>query len=719
MKLCSFLLVCGLFGAFSVPASAQKRPVTLADVASARPADLPSLLWAPKSPRFLFTDKKDIVLYDCATQKREVLASLTAIEGKAVKPEPEAKFNWENRRVLGSRPEWSQDERLVLFVLQGDIFLLDVPSRQWKQLTATKENEQDAHLSPDGRQIGYRYANDLFVLDVATGKKRQITKTGSDSIWNGRLDWVYPEELDLGRAWWWSPDSRQIAYLQFDISQEMLHPHVDAAPVQAVLEPERYPKAGTRNADVKLGVVAAKGGKTKWLPPTGSNEFLLARVQWMPDSRTLAVQRYTRVQDQMQLLAVDTAAARQRVLLEETSKTWLNVHDMFTVLGGGKQFLWASEADGYRHLYLHDGEGKLVKQLTKGEWEVTSLEGVDEAKGLVYFSATKDNPMERHLYRLQLADGSLTRLSAPGFSHTISMSATASYYTSTFSSLTQPTSRILATADGQQVAVLRAPDRSAQEQLDLLPVETVNFKANGVLFYGQVIKPRNFDPQRKYPAIVMVYGGPHSQTVRNSWAGANWEQALAHKGFVVWRMDNRGAGGRGHVWEAPLYRRLGKVELEDQVEGVKYLVSQGYVDAKRVGIYGWSYGGFMTLTALLHAPQVFRAGVSGAPVTDWRHYDTIYTERYLGLPQQNADNYKASSPVHFAAKLEGKLMLVHNFQDDNVLFQNTQNMMEQLQKAGKPFELMFYPYKSHGVLPPLRKHLLETTTDFFERHLAN
>lgn len=708
MRFFAGIAVCSLL-------AAQPKPVTLDAVFAYRPDALPAMIWNPEGDRLLLVEGKALRLLDAATGQTTELATLADIETKAIKPRPgQQPFGWQNRRVAAARPEWSADARRLLFVQGGDLFLLDVPSRQWTQLTATPEAEEDAHLSPDGRAVGFRRGPDLYVAEVASRRERRLTRDGSETLWNGKLDWVYPEELDLGRAWWWSPDSRSIAYLQFDVSVETVHPHVDGAAVQAVFEPQRFPKAGTPNANVRLGVMAARGGRTRWMdlgPTTGT---LIARVQWLPGGGKLAVQRLSRVQDRLELLTAEAGTGRVERLVEEKDAAWVNLHDALSFFPDGR-FLWASERSGYRHLYLYAAGGQMERQLTSGDWEVSGVEGMDGK--YVYFTGTRESPLERHLYRVPLAGGAVERLTKEAGTHAIAMAPRTSFFVDTHSNLETPAARTLHRADGSRVAVLREANRQVLREYALLPVEPVRFRANGNDFYGQVIKPAGFTAGRKYPAIVMVYGGPHAQTVRNAWAGLNWEQALAARGFVVWRMDNRGAGGRGHGWETPLHRQLGKTELADQLAGVEYLVRQGFVDEKRVGIYGWSYGGYMTLYALANAPETFAAGIAGAPVTDWRLYDTIYTERYMGLPAQNEEGYRQSSAVTHAAKIRGQLLLVHNFQDDNVLFQNAQHMMEALQKANHQFEVMFYQQKSHGVVGPARRHLLETTTRFFERTL--
>ncbi|MGH9658893.1 MAG: alpha/beta fold hydrolase, partial [Bryobacteraceae bacterium] len=393
----------------------------------------------------------------------------------------------------------------------------------------------------------------------------------------------------------------------------------------------------------------------------------------------------------------------------------INVNDGPYFIDDG--FLWLSERDGFRHLYRYSSDGKRAAKLTGGEWEIAELAGVDEKNHHVYFVATAQSPLERHLYRVGFDGEGLAKITASPGVHGISMSPTAAYFLDSASSLTRPPERKIHSRDGKEIAVYAEANRS-HEEFEILATEIVRVKASdGALLYARLIKPAGFTPGKKYPAVVMIYGGPHAQTVRDAWAGANWDQVLAHRGFVIWQLDNRGSSGRGHRWESAVFRNLGAKELEDQKEGLRHLESLGFVDPAKIGIYGWSYGGYMTLYALANAPKLFRAGIAGAPVTDWRNYDTIYTERYMGLPDENAEAYKRSSPIHNAAAIEARLMLAHNFGDDNVHFQNLLQMIDALEKAGKQFELLIYPQKSHGVTGPARKHLLEGMTGFFERHL--
>ncbi len=696
---------------------AARKPVTI-EAAARRPEAAAEVRWAPDSKSFVWRESGKLRSYDLASKSERDLLSLDALEAAAVKPPPRGAFEWENRRVQEQRIQWSGDGKGLLLLAGGDLFWLDAASLKWNQLTATEAAERDPKLSPDGRRVSFRRGNELYVLERASKTVTRLTHDATETLWNGRLDWVYPEELDLGTAHWWSPDSSRIAYLQFDVSRQHLYPHADLTGVRAIFEPQRYPKAGTPNAEVRLGVVAASGGSTCWMDLGETRDRLLARIVWLPDSSALAVQRANRVQNQLDLLAADARTGAARLILRETDRAWINIVDGPLPLRDGRHLLWTSERDGWRHLYLCSLDGRSVKRLTRGKWMVDSVAGMDEKARLVYYTSTEESPLERRLYRVGFDGKRRELLTHDAGLHAISMSPDASWFLDTWSSAATPPTRKIRRADGGEHALFRQADRKSTEEYDLLPAETVRLTAgDGTLFYARLIRPAGFDPARKYPAIVMVYGGPQSQAIQNRWAGAGFEQALAHRGFVVWQLDNRGSAGRGHAWETHLYRRLGKQELEDQATGVRYLVSLGFVDEKRIGIHGWSYGGFMTLYALLNAPTLFRAGVAGAPVTDWRLYDTIYTERYLGLPEENEEGYRLSSPVHQAAQLEARLMLAHNLDDDNVLFQNTLRMMNELTRAGKQFELRLYPQKTHGVTGPERQHMLEAIARFFEESL--
>ncbi len=705
-----------------LPARAQtKKPVTLEALSSAGArmmAPGAQAFWSPRGKRLAVIRADKVLLHDAATGDEKEIVNLVELSRQAQPyPQPE-QMNWENRRVREQRLQWSEDGAKILILSGGDLFLWDESSNAVTQLTSTPVAERDPKLSPDGAKVSFRRERDLYVIEIASKKVTRLTHDSTETLWNGMLDWVYPEELDLGTAHWWSPDSTKIAYLQFDVSREPLYPHGDFLKMAAVAEPQRYPKAGQPNADVRVGVIAASGGTTKWMDFGETRDFLIARLHWSPDSKSVLVHRLNRVQDHLWILAADVSTGRSRVLIEETDPAWINVTDDFRLLSDGR-ILRSSEQNGFRHLYLHAPDGKPLRQLTRGDWEAGSIACVDEAGGRVFFTATLASPLERHLYRTSF-DADPPALISPGAgTHSIQMSPACDFYLDTFSNLDTPPRTTMHDSSGKELRVWREPDRKILEEYEILKTEIHRFKgSDGTEFYGRLIRPANFDPAKKYPVIVSIYGGPHAQSVRNAWTGGvNWEQVMGHKGFVVWQMDNRGSSGRGHRFEAALYRRLGKQELADQLEGIRYLESLGFIDKERIGVQGWSYGGYMTLYCLLHAPEVFKAGAAGAAVTDWRNYDTIYTERYLGLPSENEQGYRDSSPVHAAANLKGKLLLIHNIEDDNVLFANALQMMNALQLAGKSFQTLIYPQKSHGLMGRASQHRWAEQTRFFEEAL--
>ena len=702
--------------------AAEKKPITIEALTQRQGGRAEfggSPIWAPDGKRFAYLQGSKVMLYDIPARSRRELVSLDPMEAAAVAPPEPDVFGWQNRRVSEESVQWSSNGNDLLISTKGDLFLYHFATGKFDQLTATPIAERDAKLSPDGTRVAFRRDHDLYDMEIASKKLTRLTHDGTNTLLNGELDWVYPEELDLGTAYWWSPDSQRIAYMQFDVAHEFVYPQVDLRGLRAKFEPERYPQAGTPNADVRIGVVGAAGGETRWMDLGDTRDHLYARVYWTPNSKQLAVERLNRVQNELDLLLADIETGSAQSIIHETDKYWINVSDQFRFLEGSpSRFLWSSERDGFRHVYIYSLDGKEHGRVTEGKWEVTELAGVDEARKAVYYVSTEASPLERQLYVARLDGGAPTRLSQGSGTHSISMGPTAQYYMDTYSSMTEPPSRTIHASDGKELAVYREADRKPLEQYQILPSEIVTIKASdGTPLYARLIKPAHFDASKKYPAIVMVYGGPGAQSVRDAWTGLSWDQALAQMGFVIWQLDNRGSTGRGHAFEAPLYRRFGETELADQRRGVEYLISQGYVDRGRIGIYGWSYGGYMTLYSLLNASDMFKVGIAGAPVTNWHNYDTIYTERYLGLPAENEDGYRNSSAVTYADRLQGKLLIVHNIEDDNVLFQNTLQMATALENADKVFSMVTYPQKSHGVGGPLRKDLLQITTEFFEKNL--
>jgi dipeptidyl-peptidase-4 len=711
MKMVFALFIC-------LPVFAQKKPVTLESLKTVKHEGDGPATWAPDGKTFLFQRGPALRIYDCATRTSKELVSTEALDAAAVKGPEEGAFGWTNRYVESGGPAFSASGKEVLYSTGGDLFLIHVDTGKWQQLTKTPVAEEDAKLSPDGKMVAFRRASDLYALEIASGKETRLTDDGSETLLNGELDWVYPEELELGTAYWWSPDSKAIAYLQFDISREPIVPHEDVLGVRVRYEPERYPQVGENNADVHLGVVPAAGGATRWLEVGDTrNSYLIARAGWMPDSRSVYVVRMNRVQNRLELFSIGVESNMPASILREADPYWINLDGDVRFLKDGKRFLWTSEKDGYRHIYLHSVEGKELKQLTKGEWEVRSILDVDDER--VLYLSNEGSPLEQHLYSVKLNGGGKQRLDKTEGTHRVSAGPGAPYYLDTYSTLKSPSRTTLHSGDGAELGVYREANTKVMDEYEILPTEIVKFKgADGTELHGRLIKPKGFQTGKKYPVLVEVYGGPGVMLpVHNSWTGLSMDQVYAHKGYVVWECENRGGQGRGHRFETAIFRNLGSAELADQLAGVKYLVSLGFADEKRIGIHGWSYGGFMTLNALLNAPDVFRAGISGAPVTSWLNYDTIYTERYMGLPKENVEAYKNTALTPKAANLKAKLMLVHNYEDDNVLFQNSLQMTNALQNAGKQFEYMLYSQKTHGVSGAAADQMNASMLDFFERNL--
>ena len=705
---------------------AQKKPITLEALSHAGRGGgrggAGSELWMPDGKSFLVRQGKDLALYDCVTRQSKAVLSLDAIDAAAVTPPDEdGPTDWTNRRAGRGAMQLSASGKELLYSIRGDIFLIHLETGKWEQITRTAAVERDARLSPDGKTVAFRRGADLYSVNLASKTETRLTKDGSDTLRNAELDWVYPEELYLDVAFWWSPDSKSIAYLQFDTHAEPSYPHEDALRMRAVYEPERYPQAGDSNAILHLGVVAAAGGPTRWYDVGDTRDsYLIARAGWMPGSRALYVLRFNRMQNRDALLSIDVESGSRTTIFEESDPYWINLKGDIRLLDDGRQFLWTGErgAGGYRHIFLYSNDGKAVQAITSGAWEVSEIVAVDETGGRIFYISDEPNHLGRALYSIDLDGSNKRRLTQEPGTHAISMGPGGHYYMDTWSSLKDPPRSLLHAGDGTELGTYREVDHALGEY-DILPAEIVPFTTpDGVTLYGRLIKPAGYVQGKRYPVIVSVYGGPGvGLPVHDSFPAINTDQVLAHEGYAIWQCENRGGEGRGHDFETAIYHKLGVTELADQVAGVRHLIAMGLADPERIGIHGWSYGGFMTVNALLNASEVFKAGFAGAPVTSWINYDSIYTERYMGLPKEDPDGYRDTALPPKAKNLKGKLMLVHNFEDDNVLFQNSIQLVSALELAGKQFEYMLYPQKSHGVSGPAVQHLNQTMVDFFERSL--
>lgn len=619
---------------------------------------------------------------------------------------------------------YSETGNKILFNSGEDLYLYDRQTKTLKRLTGDKTEELEADFSPDGKKVSFVRGMNLFVIDLATGRELQLTKDGSKTILNGFLDWVYEEELygrGNKRGYFWSPDSTAVAFLRTDESPVPKFVLTNDIPVDQLVENTDYPQAGDPNPLVRLGVADINTEKLMFMDISAyqPQDFLISRVDWSPDSRHVVYQAQNREQTFLDLNAADRNTGASRRLFRETTKAWVEVIDNPVWLKDGS-FIWQSERDGWKHLYHYSNDGKLIRRITKGDWEIRSFYGVDEKTGVAYFSATEHSHIAPHLYRIKLDGAGLTRLSREEGTHSANFNPTFTHYVDSWSDVNTPTQTRFYAADGTLVRVINENKVEALNQYKLGKVEFLTVKTrDGFPMEAMRILPPDFDPSKKYPVMSYTYSGPHAPSVRNAWGGSRfmWHQMLAQKGYIVWILDNRSASGKGaqSAWTA--YKQLGVLELRDLEDGVAYLKSLPYIDGDRIGIWGWSYGGFMTGYALTNS-QAFKMGIAGGSVTDWHLYDSIYTERLMLTPQNNPQGYDRTSVLKSAKNLNGKLLLIHGSMDDNVHMQNTTQLVYELQKADKPFELMIYPTQRHGVgYPPQVKHMYTMMTDFIVRNL--
>jgi dipeptidyl-peptidase-4 len=695
--------------------------------------------WRPDSKSFSYLERrgagKDAVTelwtMDTATGERKVLIDAATLKA-VTQPEKEKTTQATGLgRVQADNYEWAPGGDSLLFIGSNSLVLLDLKTMALKSLVSSSTEIEDPKFSPDEKWVSFVRDSNLWVVTAAGGEAKALTTGGSEEVLKGKLDWVYPEELDTRTAYWWSPDSSKLAYYEMDERPVTRYPIMDMSSPTGAMDYTRYPQAGEPNPIVRVGVVPVAGGETKWMDTGANTDVYLARVDWLRDSRRVAIQRLNRAQNQLDLLFCDAAAGASKTILTETDKYWINISDDLYFFSDSARFLWSSERTGFRHFYIYDLSGKQLSQVTSGDWEVSgtggfgpraSQPGVDEAHGYIYFLSNKDDVRESQLYRVSLRDKSVTRVTQKPGSHGANLSPDHSAFVDTYSNSMTPPRQDLYRVDGSLIGVINDNKVPELESYHLSPVDFLNVSAeDGTKLYASMIKPANFDPSKRYPVLISVYGGPHAQVVRNAWGGGGllWHEMLAQKGYIIFSLDNRGSWGRGHAFETPLYHQFGKVELEDQLAGVKYLKSLPYVDAARIGIWGGSYGGFMTLEALFNAADVFKAGIADAPVSDWKLYDTIYTERYMGRPQDNPEGYKNSSPAFQASKLKGKLMLVHGTGDDNVHFANSAEVINELIDGGHyPDRLMVFPGRGHGISDrAARMQLSEGITDFILNNL--
>lgn len=680
-------------------------------------------------------DKKhyDLWAYDLTTKKHTRLVnSDDLIEGEEVLSDEE-KSRRERMRINASgiiSYQWDHAGEALLFPLGGDLFHYTLSTKKSRQLTMTEAFELDAKFSPDGKKVAFVREQNLVVLDLASGKESALTTDGTGPVKNAMAEFIAQEEMSRYTGYWWSPDSSSIAYIQFDDSPVSEVQRNEIYPDRIEIVSQRYPNTGENNVTLKLGIVTLIDQKTNWLDLGQETDIYLPRIQWGSTSNQLTYQWQSRDQQQLELRSYNRKTGKTKVLVKEESKTWINLHDDLRFLEDGS-FLWSSERSGFRHIY-HIKNGT-AKALTSGEWQVHQIESVDEENGHLYFTGWVTTPIERHLYRVPLDGGAttdaeqLTQVTRRNGWHGITFSDDSSYYFDHYSSIRQPPQISLHKSDGSLLEYLLENKLGEEHPLFpylkdwVSPAFGTLPARDGTQLYYRYYRPSTEMPKGGYPVIVSLYGGPHvGQQVRNAWSSHNlWAQYLLEKGYVVFTLDNRGTPNRGKKFEDVIYKKLAQNELYDQLAGVNWLKQQRWTDNKRFGIHGHSYGGYLTLMSMFRFGNTFAAGVSSAPVTDFRFYDTHYTERYLSTPQENEKGYEESSVFPYTSGLQGDLLIIHGMADDNVLFKNTTKLIRQLQDEGRLFELMTYPGEKHGISDErARLHMMKTMADFFDRKIG-
>jgi dipeptidyl-peptidase 4 len=653
---------------------------------------------------------RDIVRYETETGAREVLVSAKLLipEGKT-KPLSISNYIWSSGRT--KLLIFTNTARVWRYNTRGDYFVLDLKTNKLQKIggEAKPSTLMFAKFSPDGKMVGYVCEHNLFIENLADGKITQLTLDGSKTIINGTFDWVYEEELDLRDGFRWSPDSKSIAYWQLDASgvgEFFLINDTDS--IYSKIIPVQYPKVGTTNSACKVGVVNVNGGSTVWMKVPGDprNNYI-ARMDWAESSDEIILQHLNRLQNENDVIIANTKSGNVRSIFVEKDSSWIDINDDLNWLNKGKEFTWISEHDGWRHLYIVSRDGKSTKLVTPGPYDVISVQTIDEKNGFVYFIASPDNATQRYLYRITLDGmGKLERITPKEFAgvNSYQVSEGGKYALHTFSSFDKPAATSIVKLSDHSIIKKVVENRKLKEtvaELKKSPAEFFQIDiGNNVALDGWMMKPYNFDPAKKYPVLFLVYTEPASQTVLDRWGGDNiWHTMLTQQGYIVASVDNRGTPSpRGRDFRKCIYKKLGRLNSSDQAEAAKALLQKlPFLDADRVGVWGWSGGGTATLNALFRYPDLYKMGMAVAAVGDEKFYDTIYQERYMGLPSLDNEAYELGSAAKQAKNLKGKLLVVHGTGDDNVHYQNAETVINELVKYNKPFTMMAYPNRSHGI----------------------
>lgn len=659
-----------------------------------------------------------IDLYDYATLKKVS----TLIDTKNHKDLPmidSYTFNSKENMILIA----CESDQIFRHSFVADYYLYDIQTKQLTKLFDFKV--QEPTFSPDGNQITYAKDNNLFVYNLQSKTSKQITADGKkNAVINGITDWVYEEEFAFVKAFDWNASSDKIAFIRFDetnvpeFSMDIYNQGL--YPTQQVF---KYPKAGEKNALVSLHIYDVKANTTKQINLGNYNDFYIPRIKWTNEANVLSAQVINRHQNNLDLLFVDGTSGTAKVVLNEKDKAYVDITDNLTFLKDNS-FIWTSEKDGFNHIYHYDKAGKLKNQITKGNWEVTAYYGLDEKSGTIFYQSVENGSINRDVYSIKLSGKDKKRLSSATGTNSATFSPNFQFYINTFSSATMPAQYSLNDAKtGKEVQSIKK-NEALQSKLKTYDLPAKEFfeltTEKGHKLNAWMIKPKNFDASKKYPVLMFQYSGPGSQEVANNWIDTNdlWYMMLSQQGYIVACVDGRGTGFKGADFKKVTYKELGKFEVEDQIDAAKVIGKYNYVDSSRIGIWGWSYGGFMSSNCILKGNDVFKMAIAVAPVTNWRFYDSVYTERYMQTPQENASGYDQNSPINHVSKLKGKFLLVHGTADDNVHVQNTMLMIEALVQANKQFDWAIYPDKNHGIYGgKTRLQLYTKMTNFIKENL--